>query len=160
MHRFRSPAAIRFTASSDVYSSLRLVQLYPTFTANAVFEKKTHKTKKKSQYRHPGNRSKPDDRLTQSSVPQSMFSLLAKLCNYPEYKELLQSYPNSSEDGHRGPSKYKSRGDNSVVAATHYGFGSIKNNVKQNHNWLIDRSGQSLVKFVQTLFIAKERGIN
>lgn len=63
-----------------------------------------------------------------------MFSLLAKLCDYPEYKELLQSYPNSSEDGHRGPCKYKSRGDNSVVAATHYGFGSIKNNVKQNHN--------------------------
>jgi len=37
-----------------------------------------------------------DDKLTQSSVPQSMFSLFAKLS--PEYKELLQSYPSSSKD--------------------------------------------------------------
>lgn len=49
------------------------------------------------------NQSEPDDELTQSSVPQSMFSLLAKLSDYPEYKELLQSYPSSSEDG---PAKY------------------------------------------------------
>ena len=57
---------------------------------------------KKLHYFHPDNyyyQSKPDDGLTQSSVPQSMFSLSAKLSDYPEYKELLQSYPSNSEDG-------------------------------------------------------------
>lgn len=38
-------------------------------------------------------------RLTHSSVPQSMS---AKLSLYPEYKELLQSYSNSVEDGPSG----------------------------------------------------------
>ena len=64
----------------------------------------------------------PDDGLTQSSVPQSMFSLSAKLSDYPEYKELLQSYPSSSEDG---PGEYNPEVINPSVTAAHSGFVSF-----------------------------------
>lgn len=47
------------------------------------------------QHRRPN--AKRVDGLTQSSVPQSMVSLSAKLRDYPEYKELLQSLSSSSE---------------------------------------------------------------
>lgn len=65
-------------------------------------------------------KSEPDDGLTQSSVPQSMFSLLAKLPDSPEYKELLQSYPSSSEDG---PGKYNPGVINQSQPTSHSGLG-------------------------------------
>lgn len=59
-----------------------------------------------------------------------MLSLRAELCDYPEYKELLQSYPSGSEDGRRGPCNYNPGGDKSVVATADYGLSSIKSNVE------------------------------